>query len=53
MNAICKVSLCSRRTSSRYKNLEKPWQWLKDRNRNPIRTAETVLNGEDASDDEE
>ncbi len=42
MNAICKVSLCNRRTNSRYKNQEKPWQWLKDRNRVPVRTTETV-----------
>lgn len=42
MNAICKVALCNRRTNSRYKNQEKPWQWLKDRNRVPVRTTETV-----------
>ena len=42
MNAICKVSLCNRRTNSRYKNQEKPWEWLKERNRNPVRTTETV-----------
>ena len=42
MNAICKVALCNRRTNSRYKNLEKPWQWLKDRNRVPVRTTETA-----------
>ena len=42
MNVICKVSLCNRRTNSRYKNQEKPWTWLKDRNRVPVRTTETV-----------
>ncbi len=42
MNAICKVSLCNRRTNSRYKNQEKPWAWLKDRNRVPVRTTETA-----------
>ena len=42
MNVMCKVSLCNRRTNSRYKNLERPWEWLKDRNRNPIRTTETA-----------
>ena len=42
MNWVCKVSVCNRRTNSRYKNLEKPWSWLKDRNRNPVRTTETA-----------
>ncbi len=45
MNAVCKVSLCSRRTNSRYKNLGKPWQWLKDRNRNPVPDACKTLTG--------
>jgi len=42
MNMMCKVSLCNRRTNSRYKNQEKPWEWLKERNRTPVRTTETV-----------
>lgn len=42
MNVICKVSLCNRRDNRRYKNLEKPWMWLKDRNRVPVRTTETA-----------
>lgn len=42
MNMICKVSLCNRRTNSRYKNQEKPWEWLKEKNRTPVRTTETV-----------
>ena len=42
MNVICKVSLCNRRTNSRYRNQEKPWTWLKDRNRVPVRTTETA-----------
>ena len=42
MNWICKVSLCNRHTNSRYKNQEKSWDWLKDRNRNPVRTTETA-----------
>ena len=42
MNALCKVSLCDRRTARRYKNQEKPWNWLKDRNRVPVRTTETA-----------
>ena len=42
MNAMCKVSLCNRRTNSRYRNQEKPWEWLKDRNRSPVRTTETA-----------
>lgn len=42
MNALCKVSLCNRRTNLRYKNQEKPWEWLKERNRTPVRTTETA-----------
>ena len=42
MNAICKVSLCNRRTNSRYKNQERAWTWLRDRNREPVRTPETA-----------
>ena len=42
MNIICKVSLCNRRDNRRYKNQEKPWTWLKDRNRVPVRTTETA-----------
>ena len=42
MNPLLKVSLCNRRTNRKYKNQEKPWSWLKDRNRIPIRTTETV-----------
>ena len=42
MNVICKVSLCNRRDNRRYKNQEKPWTWLKDRNRVPVRTTETA-----------
>ena len=42
MNLVCKVSLCNRRDNRRYKNQEKPWSWLKDRNRTPIRTTETA-----------
>ena len=42
MNPLLKVSLCDRRTARRYKNQEKPWSWLKDKNRQPIRTTETA-----------
>ena len=42
MNPICKVSVCDRRTSRKYRNQERPWSWLKDRNRVPIRTTETA-----------
>ena len=42
MNPLLKVSLCNRRTNRKYKNQEKPWSWLKDRNRIPIRTTETA-----------
>ncbi len=42
MDDVIRVSLCDRRTNRRYKNQEKTWAWIADRNRKPIRTTETV-----------
>jgi hypothetical protein len=37
-----KISVCTRKTDRTYKNQEQTWQYVKDRNRNPIRTTETA-----------
>ena len=42
METIVKIALCNRRTNARYKNLEKSWDWIRDRNKTPVRTPETV-----------
>ena len=39
---ILKISVCDRRTNTRYKNQERNWSWIKERNRRPVRTSETV-----------
>ena len=39
---VLKISVCDRRTNTRYKNLERNWSWIKERNRRPVRTSETV-----------
>ena len=39
---VLKISVCDRRTNARYKNQERNWSWIKERNRRPIRTSETV-----------
>ena len=39
---ILKIAVCDRRTNTRYKNQERNWSWIKERNRRPIRTSETV-----------
>lgn len=39
---VLKISVCDRRTNTRYKNQERNWSWIKERNRRPIRTSETV-----------
>lgn len=41
-NPVVRISVCNRRTDRRYKNQEHPWIWVKDRNRVPVRTTETV-----------
>lgn len=37
-----KIAVCNHRNNSKYKNQEKPWSYIKDRNRRPIRTTETA-----------
>ena len=37
-----KISVCNRKTDARYRNQEMNWEDLCNRNRNPIRTNETV-----------
>lgn len=39
---LLKISVCDRWTNARYKNQERNWSWIKERNRRPIRTSETV-----------
>ena len=39
---VLKISVCDRRNQARYKNQERNWSWIKERNRRPIRTSETV-----------
>ena len=39
---VLKISVCDKRTNARYKNQERNWSWIKERNRRPIRTTETV-----------
>ena len=39
---LIKISVCDRRTDRRYKNQEHHWSWIKEHNRRPVRTTETV-----------
>ena len=39
---VLKISVCDRRTNIRYKNQQRNWSWIKERNRRPIRTSETA-----------
>lgn len=41
-DTVLKVAVCNHRDDWRYKNVELTWQQLKDRNRVPVRTTETV-----------
>ena len=36
---LLKISVCDRRTNTRYKNQERNWSWIKERNRRPIRNG--------------
>ena len=38
-----KIALCNHRNTLKYKNEDKEWSYLVERNRTPVRTAETVL----------
>ena len=42
MDQIVKIAVCNRKTNLKYKNQEHPWSYLKERNRTPVRTSETV-----------
>ena len=37
-----KIAVCDRRYNEKYKNQERTWEYIVDRNRKPIRTTETV-----------
>lgn len=37
-----KIAVCNRRTDKKYKNQEMDWQYISDRNKNPVRTSETA-----------
>lgn len=39
---VLHIAVCDHRTDKRYKNQSRPWSYLRDRNRTPIRTTETV-----------
>lgn len=39
---LIKISVCNRRTDKKYKNKELEWDYIVDRNRIPVRTAETA-----------
>ena len=47
---VLKISVCDRRNNTKYKNQERNWSWIKERNRRPIRTSETVAEYPDAFD---
>ena len=42
MQELMKIAVCDRRYNEKYKNQERPWEYIVDRNRKPIRTTETV-----------
>ena len=42
MDSLVKISVCNHKTDKKYKNQEQLWSYLKDRNRNPVRTSETA-----------
>ncbi len=37
-----KIAICNKKTDKKYKNQEHEWNYLVDRNRNPVRTSETA-----------
>ena len=41
-NPVLNIAVCNRRTDRRYRNVERSWVELKDRNRVPVRTTETA-----------
>lgn len=42
MDQPVKISVCNQKTDKKYKNQERPWSYLKERNCNPVRTSETA-----------
>lgn len=42
MDCLVKISVCNHKTDRKYKNQERPWSYLKERNRTPVRTSETA-----------
>jgi hypothetical protein len=42
MDYPVKISVCNHKTDKKYKNQERTWDYLKERNRNPVRTSETA-----------
>ena len=42
MPELIKISVCNRKTDRKYKNQEHSWEYIVDRNRNPLRTTETT-----------
>ena len=41
-NPVLQIAVCNHRTDRRYKNVERTWMEIKDRNRVPVRTTETA-----------
>ena len=42
MSNKIKIAVCNRKTDKKYKNQEQDWEYIKNRNRAPIRTSETA-----------
>lgn len=42
MSNKVKIAVCNRKTDKKYKNQEQDWEYIKNRNRAPIRTSETA-----------
>lgn len=42
MPELIRISVCNRKTDRKYKNQEHSWEYIVDRNRNPLRTTETA-----------
>ena len=41
-NPVLKIAVCNHRTDKRYKNVERSWTEIRDRNRIPVRTPEAA-----------
>lgn len=40
--SMVRIAVCNRRTDKKYKNKELEWEYIKERNRKPVRTSETA-----------